>query len=54
VTVCVTAPACAFAQLEAARERQLAWTREFARASDVPSALEAFLDADAIAAELLE
>jgi len=38
----------------AARERQLAWTREFARASDVASALEAFLDADAIAAELLE
>ncbi len=49
-----SAPPSAFAELIAARERQLAWTREFAAASDVVSALEAFLDADAISAELLE
>jgi hypothetical protein len=48
------APASAFPQLIAARERQLAWTREFAAASDITSALETFLDVDAISAELLE
>jgi hypothetical protein len=50
----LTAQASELTQLLAARERQLASTRDYAAASDSASALEAFLDADAISAELLE
>jgi hypothetical protein len=50
----LTAQASELTQLLAARERQLAWTRDYAAAADTASALEAFLDADAISAELLE
>ena len=50
----LTAPASEFTQLRAALERQLALTRDRAAAANAESALEAFLDADAISAELLE
>jgi len=42
----------AFAQLQAALERQIRWTSEFAAAGDLESAVDARLDADAIGDEL--
>jgi hypothetical protein len=48
----VSAPPGAFAQLQAALERQTRWTSEFAAAGDLESALDARLDADAIGGEL--
>ena len=48
----VSAPPSAFAQLQAALERQTRWTSEFAAAGDLESALDARLDADAIVDEL--
>jgi hypothetical protein len=44
--------ASAFAQLQAALERQTRWTSEFAAAWDLESAVDARLDADAIGDEL--
>jgi hypothetical protein len=46
------APPGAFAQLQAALERQTRWTAEFAAAGDLDSAFDARLDADAIGDEL--
>jgi len=48
----VSAPPRAFAQLQAALERQTRWTWEFAAAGDLESAVDARLDADAIGGEL--
>jgi hypothetical protein len=48
----VSAPPSAFAQLQAALERQTRWTSEFAAAGDLESAVDARLDADAIGDEL--
>ena len=48
----VSAPPGAFAQLQAALERQTRWTAEFAAAGDLESAVDARLDADAIGDEL--
>jgi hypothetical protein len=48
----VSAPPNAFAQLQAALERQTRWTSDFAAAGDLESALDARLDADAIVDEL--
>ena len=48
----VSAPPSAFAQLQAALERQTRWTAEFVAAGDLESAVDARLDADAIADEL--
>jgi hypothetical protein len=42
----VSAPPGAFAQLQAALERQTRWTAEFAAAGDLESAVDARLDAD--------
>jgi hypothetical protein len=48
----VSAPPGAFAQLQAALERQTRWSAEFAAAGDLDSAVDARLDADAIGDEL--
>jgi hypothetical protein len=48
----VAAPPSAFAQLQAALERQTRWTAEFAAGGDFESAVDARLDADAIGDEL--